>query len=62
MTIPADLIPLVARFRPQRDGETDRAYIRAAFKAARDLPLECLENLIDELQTATAEDESNAVW
>lgn len=62
MAIPADLIPLVARFRPQRDGESDRAYVRAAFKAAQDLSLESLENLIDELQTATAEDESNAIW
>lgn len=59
MGIPAWLLPLTSRFRPQREDESTDRYLRAALKAAEDLPLESTERMLEEIRDAQDEDENN---
>jgi hypothetical protein len=52
MTIPARYLPIVARFRPQRETESDRQYLSAAIKSAKAAPLEEQERLVDAIMEA----------
>lgn len=49
VAIPARHVPLVTRFRPQLEDESDHDYLDRALEHARSLPVETQERLLDDL-------------